>query len=204
MAERRVKLGTSFFVAAISASLGAAACTASTGAAPDGGGGDDSGNSTGDDGASTCQSGNYPVDPWAPPVTKVGKPASGDPGDAGASGTLTFALESNEVGDASSPPNEPNINAFTLKVMDSSGQPVKDATVLLPANNQALGWMYSKDPWMPLHGHGASVGPTITNNNDGTYTLSVDLFMAGLWWIYVVAETPSGVTDSALFSFCLQ
>jgi len=102
------------------------------------------------------------------------------------------------------PPNEPNINSFTLKLTDSSGQPVTDAMVLLPTDNQALGWGYSKDPWMPLHGHGASVGPMIANNGDGSYTLSVDLFMAGLWWIYVVAETPSGVTDSALFSFCLQ
>jgi hypothetical protein len=52
--------------------------------------------------------------------------------------------------------------------------------------------------------HGSSITPTVTNNGDGTYSLSIYFFMAGLWQIYVVAETADGVTDSAEYSFCLQ
>jgi hypothetical protein len=44
----------------------------------------------------------------------------------------------------------------------------------------------------------------VTNNMDGTYTLSVYFFMAGFWQIYIVAETEGGAPQSAMYSFCLQ
>jgi len=182
--------------------LGASACTSSTGGAPDAGQpstADDEVAST-TDAAPTCQHDNYPVDPWAPPIAKVGKPASGD--DAGAAGALTFTLVSDDVGDAAASPAQPFTNVFTMKLTDSSGQPVTNATVLLPTKDQALGWTYSADPWMPLHGHGASILPSVTNNMDGTYAVSTYFFMPGFWWVYLVAETDT-VTDSALFSFCV-
>jgi len=189
--------------ALLGASLAAVGCTAASGSKASG---DDTAGatleaSTGDD-ASTCQSGSFHVDTYAPGLTKSGAPASG--GEAGGPG-LTFILESDEVGDAAASPAEPYTNVFTLKLMDSNNEPVTNATVLLPTNDQALGWAFSKDPWMPLHGHGSSVTPTIMNNGDGTYSISVYFFMPGFWQIYIVAETQTpAVTDSALFEFCLQ
>ncbi len=156
------------------------------------------------DAGSSCQTGGLPTDTYAPNLKKIGRPASGDPqGDAGSSGALTFVLESDEVADAASGPLEPYTNSFTLQLLDSTGQPVKDATVTLPSNDQALGWPFSKNPWMPLHQHGSSIISTVTNNGDGTYAISTYFFMPGLWQIYLVAQTAS-VTDSAEYSFCLQ
>ena len=51
--------------------------------------------------------------------------------------------------------------------------------------------------------HGASIDPTVTNNGDGTYSISVYFFMAGLWDVYIVAQTAT-VTDSAEYAFCLD
>jgi hypothetical protein len=164
---------------------------------------DDDSSAPSSDDASSCQTGGLPTDTYAANLMKVGQPASGGAaGDAGSSG-LTFILMGNTVSGAASPPLEPYTNVFTLKLLDASGQPVTDATVTLPTNNQALGWPYSKDPWMPLHQHGASITPTVTNNGDGTYAVSTYFFMPGLWQIYLVAQTPS-VTDSAEYAFCLE
>jgi hypothetical protein len=154
--------------------------------------------------SSSCQTGGLPTDTYAPSLMKVGRPASGaTEADSGSSGALTFVLEGNEVAGAASPPIEPYTNKFTLKLLDANGQPVNDATVMLPTNDQALGWPYAKDPWMPLHQHGSSIIPTVTNNGDGTYAISTYFFMPGLWQIYIVAQTSS-VTDSAEYAFCLQ
>jgi hypothetical protein len=218
-------------VVAVWASLGGLACTNSTAASSHDGGASDvsagnpnttAGNqdtsvgdpdtsandedASGADAAPTCQSGSYHVDSYAPPMMKVGSPASGNPDDAGASSHVTFVLESDQIMGAASSPAEPFTNVFTLKLMDSSGQPVKDATVTLPTGDQALGWTFPKNPWMPLHGHGSSITPTITNNGDGTYSVSTYFFMAGLWQMYLVAQTTGAdaVTDSAMYSFCLQ
>jgi hypothetical protein len=233
MADDRVRtLAT--LAASMGALLGAIACSSSTGdkssdvtqpsnstdsgkgnvgpdsslgvaddAGDDGSDGDDGG-----DGGSTCQSGNYIPDIYTPGMKKIGKPASGDPSDAETPG-LTFTLVSDDVGDAATGPAEPYTNTFTLALTDSSGHPVTDANVLLPTSDQALGWIYSKDPWMPLHGHGSSVATKVTNNNDGTYSLEMYFFMPGFWQIYIVAEagpdasTPS-VPQAVTFQFCLE
>ena len=194
MAERGFSWGAALFACAC-ASLGAVACTANAAKPPAG----DSDAASGDDTAG-CQTGGLPVDPWVPAVTKVGKPASGDP--PGSAGVFTFAIESNEIGGVASVPASPKTNVLTLKLTDPSGQPVKDATIMLPANDQALGWAYSKNPWMPLHQHGASVDPSFTNNGDGTYAMSVYFLMPGLWQIHVVAQTAA-LTDSADYAFCV-
>lgn len=203
MAERKFNGGAAL-LAVVWASLGAVACTASSGERPAGGNDAVTAGDAGADDAGTCQTGGLPTDTYAPNLQKVGKPASGNP--AGDAGSFTFILESDEIMGAASSPAEPFVNVFTLKLVDSSGQPVKDATVTLPTNNQALGWTPTKNPWMPLHGHGSSITPTVTNNGDGTYSISTYFFMAGLWQIYIVAQTAgaSPVTDSAEYSFCLQ
>ena len=83
-----------------------------------------------------------------------------------------------------------NYNTWVIKVLDSTGQPVTDATFPLIKT------------WMPLHGHPSSIVPTATNNGDGTYTLKVYLFMPGLWQITPHVQTGS-TTDSAVFTFCV-
>jgi hypothetical protein len=225
MIERTVTGWLSTALAAAGACLGAAGCSSSSSASASPGGNeaaaatndaavaitvdasvDDDAAASSDDAsaASSCQTGGLPTDTYAANLMKVGRPASGGAaGDASSSGGLTFVLTGNTVAGAASPPLEPYTNIFTLKLLDASGQPVTDATVTLPTNNQALGWPYSKDPWMPLHQHGASIIPTVTNNGDGTYAISTYFFMPGLWQIYLVAQTPS-LTDSAEYAFCLQ
>ena len=154
--------------------------------------------------ASSCQTGGLSTDTYATNLMKVGQPASGGAaGDAGSSGGLTFILMGNTIAGAASPPLEPYTNVFTLKLLDASGQPVTDATVTLPTNDQALGWPYSKDPWIPRHGHGSAITPTGTSNGDGTYAVSTYFSMTGLWQIYLVAQTPS-LTNSAEYAFCLE
>jgi hypothetical protein len=225
MIERTITGWLAAGLAAAGACLGTAGCSSSSGASASPGGneaavaandaavaatadasvGDDAAAASGDDAAaSSCQTGGLPTDTYAANLMKVGQPASGGAaGDAGSSGGLTFILMGNTVSGAASPPLEPYTNVFTLKLVDASGQPVTNATVTLPTDNQALGWPYSKDPWMPLHQHGASITPTVTNNGDGTYAVSAYFFMPGLWQIYLVAQTPS-VTDSAEYAFCLE
>jgi|CZKU01.1.fsa_nt_gi hypothetical protein len=104
----------------------------------------------------------------------------------GASGALTFVLTSIMP----APPATGTLT-WTLKILDASGQPVKDAT------------MTSIKTWMPVHGHGSGAVPVASNNGDGTYTIdNVYLYMAGVW--QVTFDVKSGATtDSAMFSFCL-
>jgi hypothetical protein len=49
----------------------------------------------------------------------------------------------------------------------------------------AIGLDLDVTPWMPAHGHGSSVKPTVTPGaTPGTYTVSnVNLYMPGLWEI---------------------
>ena len=103
----------------------------------------------------------------------------------GAGGALTFVV-------VSADPIPPGVgyNTWVVKVLDSAGQPVTDATFPLIKT------------WMPLHGHPSSIVPTSTNNGDGTYTLKLYLFMPGLWQITPHVQTGS-TADSAVFTFCV-
>jgi hypothetical protein len=79
---------------------------------------------------------------------------------------------------------------WTIKILDSSGDPVDDADV-------------NSTPMMPAMGHGTPRQETVTNNGDGTYTLMpVNLFMGGLWEITIVVDS-GGETDNVTFSFCI-
>jgi hypothetical protein len=207
MPEQRVSRGRALGVAVVGWALVAVACTANPPAAA--ADKDDAETASGEagvaasDDAGGCQTGGLHTDTYAPDLQKTGGLASGNAEDAGGAGPLTFILESNEIDDAAAPPAEPFMNVFTLKLTDSTGTPIKDATVSLPAANEALGWSFSKNPWMPLMLHGSSIAPTVTNNQDGTYAISIYFSMAGLWQIYVVAQTTDGIADSAEYSFCL-
>jgi hypothetical protein len=109
----------------------------------------------------------------------------------GDSGMLSFVI----AGSNFSPPAVDN-NTWTLKVLDASGQPVKDAVLSFPANGNP------SDPWMPDHSHGA-LPAKATNNMDGTYTIApLYFFMGGIWKTYIEA-TSGSVKDSTTFTFCV-
>lgn len=77
--------------------------------------------------------------------------------------------------------------AVELRVDDKDGAPVDglDVTVV---------------PWMPAHGHGASVSPTVTAKGGGRYVASdVNLFMAGQWQLRTSFHGP--VDDDATATF---
>jgi hypothetical protein len=146
------------------------------------------GDSTSD--AAACQTGSNPVDTYMPGLTKQGTNADGS------SAGLKFVL----VGTSPSPPGDgtgsAGTNTWTVKVEDASGQPVKDAVVSLPSDASPYG-----DPWMPVHRHGSSILPMVTNNGDGTATLVMNFFMPGLWNVHLRAQSGS-TTAGATFAFC--
>jgi hypothetical protein len=109
----------------------------------------------------------------------------------GDSGMLSFVI----AGANFTPPAAPDNNSWTIKVLDASGQPVKNATLTFPKNG------HPSDPWMPDHPHGAPLAQYM-NNMDGTYTVApLYFFMGGIWSTYIVAQVGS-VTDTTTFTFC--
>jgi len=83
-------------------------------------------------------------------------------------------------------------NALTFVVTDAAGKPVDDATL-------------SVTPFMPDHGHGSSVKPTITPKGGGTYDVAnVYLPMPGLWRLTVTVQLPNVAAQDVAFSFCID
>jgi|GEM_PF-1502292 len=86
---------------------------------------------------------------------------------------------------------------LSIDVWWSPAQPIVgyDATQLAISDaNGALvsGLVLTIVPWMPAHGHGASVAPTITETSPGTYVATpLDFFMAGEW------ELRTAITNAA-------
>jgi hypothetical protein len=94
--------------------------------------------------------------------------------------------------DATPAPPSKNENSWTLKVIDASGNPISGAAI-------------TAKPFMPDHGHGASVVPTITSMTDGTYEIAnLDLFMPGIWTVTLTITPTSGPVDTVVFSFCID
>ena len=104
----------------------------------------------------------------------------------GAAGALDFALVSSEP----APPARGD-NTWVVQLDAISSGPVDGATI-------------SVTPFMPDHGHGATVKVTVTPlPTAGQYQLMpVNLWMPGYWETTVVAS-QGGVTDSAIFKFCI-
>jgi len=103
---------------------------------------------------------------------------------AGMNGKLSFQLMSSDPG----PPLR-GTNVWELKVLDSMGQPVSGATLTVT-------------PFMPEHGHGSSVVPTVSPDSDNYKISNLYLFMPGLWRV-TIGATAGQVTDSAAFTFCV-
>ncbi len=116
----------------------------------------------------------YHPSTYAPDLTQTGD-----------SGAMTFVL-------VSANPAPPGVyaNTWTLKLLDGMGHPITDAT------------FPNIKTWMPLHGHPSPVAPTFVSNGDGTYAVSLYLFMAGLWQVTFDAQSGSS-SDSTMFTFCV-
>ena len=100
---------------------------------------------------------------------------------------ITFMLVSGNP----APPAKYN-NTWTIKLLDGAGHPVTDATM-------------TAMPFMPRHGHGTSIVPTVTNNGDGTYGVGIlYFFMAGLWQVTLQVTQSSAGADTGIFSFCVE
>ena len=81
-------------------------------------------------------------------------------------------------------------NAWVVEIVDACGATVSGATV-------------AAKPYMPDHGHGSSIVPTVTELGAGRYQVaSLVLFMPGLWQT-TIAITAPGAADSVVFSFCV-
>jgi hypothetical protein len=92
---------------------------------------------------------------------------------------FTFDL----VSSMPAPPVKGNVT-LVFKLADLKGNPVAGASVT------------SMVPYMPRHGHGSPLAPTVTANPDGTFTVdSVYLFMPGLWEFKVHAALGGAATD---------
>jgi hypothetical protein len=78
-------------------------------------------------------------------------------------------------------------NAVELSIMDASGAPVAGLAVGVV-------------PWMPAHGHGTSVTPTITETAPGRFEATpLVLFMPGSWELRIT--TDGTVDDTAKAAF---
>jgi hypothetical protein len=95
------------------------------------------------------------------------------------------------------PPAKGN-NSWTMKILDASGQAVKDAVLSFPKT------MHLSDPWMPDHSHGA-LPAKATDNMDGTYTITpLDFFMGGIWSTFISVANASGVAiDTITLTYCI-
>lgn len=94
--------------------------------------------------------------------------------------------------EASPAPPAKQSNALTFQVTDAAGKPVDGATL-------------SVTPFMPDHGHGSSVKPTIAPMGGGTYAVTnVYLPMPGLWRLTVTVQMPNVAAEDVAFSFCID
>ena len=103
---------------------------------------------------------------------------------AGDGNKLSFVLVSSDP----APPLR-GTNVWEVKVLDANGQPVTGATL-------------TATPFMPEHGHGSQVVPTISADGQQYKVSNLYLFMPGLWKVTLQA-TQGSTTDSAAFTFCV-
>jgi hypothetical protein len=148
---------------------GAAACSSSSGEA--------SGSNAAEinDNAQNCPTWKQPLDTYSPELSREGT-----------SGAFQFV-----VTDIAPAPPSTGVTTWQLKLLDASGQPVKDAT------------FPTIKTWMPQHMHSSTAQPLPTNNGDGTYTVgNIYFFMPGVWQVTFNAQSGS-TTDSAVFTLCI-
>jgi YtkA-like len=95
--------------------------------------------------------------------------------------------------DADPAPPDKGLNSWTMKVTDAADKPVTGASIVLV-------------PFMPDHGHGASVDPQVKPMpSEGMYQITViDLFMPGIWTNTFTITPTSGPAETVVFTFCVD
>jgi hypothetical protein len=82
-------------------------------------------------------------------------------------------------------------NNWTVKLTDAQGNVAGDAP--------------EATPFMPEHGHGTSVVPSMQKQNDGTYQVGpLYLFMPGVWRVTFSPMAGATDADSPRFLFCID
>ncbi|HVZ89253.1 MAG TPA: FixH family protein [Polyangia bacterium] len=87
-------------------------------------------------------------------------------------------------------PGQPTVgyDAAQFAISDATGAPVP-------------GLVLTVVPWMPAHGHGASVQPTVAETAPGIYAATpLDFFMAGEWELRtaIASGADGGAGDAAV------
>jgi len=82
-------------------------------------------------------------------------------------------------------------NTWKMMLMTAGGDPISGAEL-------------TATPFMPDHGHGATVKAVITDMGDGMYKVApLDLFLDGYWTITFDVKAPGDVNDQVVFAFCV-
>ncbi|HLK92954.1 MAG TPA: FixH family protein [Polyangia bacterium] len=122
-------------------------------------------------GAGAVGCGGQASEPTAPALVFPGPPALTVPS---ASGQLSIALWWS--------PRAPTVgyDATQLAITDPAGAPVTGLTLTIV-------------PFMPAHGHGASVQPAVSETAPGVYVATpLDFFMAGHWELMTAISRAAG------------
>jgi hypothetical protein len=118
-------------------------------------------------------------------------PAAGPPVfeiEPGAVLTSASGLVSVSVWTSPAPPTK-GLNAVRFRVVDAGGAPLDGAGV-------------SATVWMPAHGHGTSVKPSVTERGDGVYDVErVVFFMDGHWEVRSTFTDGAGAVDGFVATF---
>ena len=138
---------------------------------------------------SACSSEPEPTAPV--PLTGCAAEKRADVFQAGLKKATSSGVSVSLVEASPAPPSKGD-NLWTLRLADAQGAAIDGATVTLV-------------PFMPDHGHGSAVKPTVTSTgSDGKYSVSrVYLPMAGFWEI-TVTVVRAGAAEEARFGFCID
>jgi hypothetical protein len=105
----------------------------------------------------------------------------------GSTGKLTFILLS-----ANPEPPALGLNAWAIGLRDATGASLSSSALT------------TVKPWMPEHGHGPALAPTVTPADGGINMVgSLDFFMPGLWQVTLEAQAGS-LSDTGVFTFCVE
>jgi hypothetical protein len=101
-------------------------------------------------------------------------------------------LQVRYVSSSPAPPAEGD-NQWTVQLLDMAGAPL------------TTGAMTKVKPWMPDHGHGTTIVPTMSAMDaDGMVDVTdIDFRMPGVWTLTFTAET-GGKVDTATFGVCIN
>lgn len=96
------------------------------------------------------------------------------------------------VASTPAPPAEDD-NRWTVQLLDMTGAPLTDGAIT------------DVKPWMPDHGHGTMVVPTMSDMDaDGMVEIgAIDFRMPGVWTLTFTVET-AGQIDTATFGLCIN